>query len=128
MARVLITEDEHIVAEDIKAALLRYGHEVVGIACDGVETINLIEEKCPDVVLLDIMLPGDMNGIECAHYINDRFGIPVVFLTAYSDEKTMRQAFETSPFGFLIKPFQDKQLYATIEMAFYMSKELEDGF
>ena len=126
MAKVLITEDEQIVAEDIKASLLRYGHDVVGIAYDAVETINLIEEKCPDVVLLDIMLPGDMNGIECAYYINDRFGLPVVFLTAYSDEKTMRQAFETSPFGFLIKPFQDKQLYATIEMAYYMANEIKD--
>jgi len=124
MAKVLITEDELIVAEDIKSSLQKYGHEVVAIVTNGCDTINKIEELRPDVVLLDIMLAGSMDGIETAHYINDRFGIPVVYLTAYSDEKTMRRAFETAPFGFLLKPFEERQLYATIEMAHYMHNEI----
>lgn len=122
--KVLIIEDELIVAEDIKASLLKYGHDVVGIAAGGVEAINLIEELRPEIALMDIMLPGDLDGIETARYINDRFDIPVVYLTAYSDEVTMRKAFETAPYGFLLKPFEERQLFATLEMAYYMHNEI----
>lgn len=124
MARVLITEDELIVAEDIKSSLIKYGHEVLAIVTTGADTIDKIEELCPDVILMDIMLSGEMDGVETAQYINEHFDIPVVYLTAYSDEGTMRRAFKTAPFGFLLKPFEERQLYATIEMAHYMHCEI----
>ena len=117
MCRILITEDERIIAEDLKYTLKQFGHDVVGIASSGEEAINKIEETRPDVVLMDIMLDGDMTGIDTVRYMNDRFTLPVIYITAYADFGTLKEALDTDPNAFLLKPVREKQLYATIQIA-----------
>ena len=120
--RILIVEDEKIIAEDIKSTLLKFNYEIPEIVASGEIAIRKAEELKPDLILMDIMIEGNINGIEAAKQVYQKFEIPIVFLTAYSDEKILEQAAESSPFGYLIKPFEDRELRATIEMAFYKSK------
>ena len=117
--QILIVEDNSIVAEGIKDSLEKFGYVVAGIESSGENALKITEEKRPDLVLMDIVLKGEMDGIEAAGYIRSRFGIPVVFLTAYADEEKLERAKITMPFGYLIKPFQDRELKVTIEMALY---------
>lgn len=117
--RILIVEDESIVAADIEDGLKRDGYDIVGIAVEGLQAIRLIEQELPDLVLMDIRLQGKMTGIEVAQEIGSRFFIPVVYITAHSDEATLQQAKLTRPFGYLLKPFGQRELRATIEMALY---------
>jgi len=118
-SRILIVEDEGIIAKDIQSTLNRSGYSVVGIASSGEEAIKKAMEIHPDIVLMDIVLEGAMDGVEAAEYIRDHFDIPVVYLTAYSDDTTLQRAKITEPFGYILKPFQEKELYTTIEMAIY---------
>ena len=118
-SRILIVEDDRIVARDIQQQLSRIGHVVVGITARGEEVVALAGETRPDLLLMDIRLEGKVDGIDVAQQIHARFGIPVVFLTAYADEETVRRARITEPFGYLLKPFEDSQLRTTIEMALY---------
>lgn len=118
-SRILIVEDEGIIAKDIQSTLTRSGYSVVGIASSGEEAIKKAMEIHPDIVLMDIVLEGAMDGVEAAEYIRDHFDIPVVYLTAYSDDTTLQRAKITEPFGYILKPFQEKELYTTIEMAIY---------
>ena len=120
--QILIVEDERIVAEDIKGSLQRLGYSVSGTAISGEEAIKKAKEVQPDLVLADIVLKGEMDGIEAASIISSRFDIPVVYLTAYSDDKTLERAKITELFGYILKPFEDKDLHTTIEMAFYKHK------
>ncbi len=119
---ILIVEDEKIIAEDIKTTLVKFNYNVPIIVGNGEKAIKKAKELKPDLILMDIMIEGSINGIEAAKRINRELEIPIVFLTAYSDEKILEQAAESSPFGYLIKPFEDRELRATIEMAFYKSK------
>jgi len=118
-SRILIVEDEGIIAKDIQNTLNRSGYSVVGIASSGEEAIKKAMEIHPDLVLMDIVLKGAMDGVEAAEHIRDHFDIPVVYLTAYSDDTTLQRAKITEPFGYILKPFQEKELYTTIEMAIY---------
>lgn len=118
-SRILIVEDEGIIAKDIQSTLNRSGYSVVGIASSGEEAIKKAMEIHPDLVLMDIVLKGAMDGVEAAEHIRDHFDIPVVYLTAYSDDTTLQRAKITEPFGYILKPFQEKELYTTIEMAIY---------
>jgi len=118
-SRILIVEDESIIAKDIQNTLNRSGYSVVGIASSGEEAIKKAMEIHPDLVLMDIVLKGAMDGVEAAEHIRDHFDIPVVYLTAYSDDTTLQRAKITEPFGYILKPFQEKELYTTIEMAIY---------
>ncbi|MDI6644053.1 MAG: methanogen output domain 1-containing protein [Methanobacteriaceae archaeon] len=120
--RLLVVEDESIVAMDIKHRAEGLGYDVLGIAASGEEAINKTEEKLPDLVLMDIVLKGKMDGIQAAQEIRERFDIPVVYLTAYSDEKTLSRAKLTGPFGYIIKPFEDRELHSAIEVALYKHK------
>ncbi len=120
--RILIVEDENIIAEDIRNTLVKFNYKVPAIVSSGEKAIQKAEELNPDLILMDIMIEGNMNGIEAAKLIQSEFRIPIVFLTAYADEKILEQAAESSPFGYLIKPFEDRELRATIEMAFYKSR------
>ena len=120
--KILIVEDERIVAEDIKMKLEMTGYAVAGIASSGKESIKKTEKLGPDLVLMDIVLEGKMDGIEAAGVILSRFNIPVVYLTAYSDKKTLTRAKATEPFGFIIKPFETQDLFTAIEMALYRHK------
>ena len=123
-AQILVVEDEYIVAKDIQNSLEKLGYTVPAIAASGEEAINKIREIQPSLVLMDIVLKGTMDGVETANQIRTKFDIPIIYLTAYSDEKTLQRAKITEPFGYLLKPFEERELYSTIEMALY-KQEME---
>jgi len=117
--QILVVEDERIVADDIRTSLERLEYTVPAIVYSGGEAIKKAAEINPDLVLMDIVLEGEMDGIEAASAIRSRFDIPVVYLTAYADKKTLERAKITEPFGYIIKPFEDRELNSTIEIALY---------
>jgi two-component system, LytTR family, response regulator LytT len=123
---ILIVEDESIVAKDIQHSLKKLGYTVVGICATGEDAIAAAAEFMPDLVLMDIMLKGEMNGIEAASQIREKFGIPVIFLTAYADESTLSKAKVTEPYGYIIKPFKEIDLHTSIEMAVYKHAKESD--
>ena len=123
---ILITEDESIVAKDIQMSLKKLGYNVVGICSSGEDAIKAAEEKKPDLVLMDIMLKGDMSGIEAADVIRSKMNLPVIFLTAYADESTLSKAKVTEPYGYIIKPFKEIDLHTSIEMALYKHQKNTD--
>jgi len=120
--KILIVEDEAIVAEDIRNSLQNLGYTISAVVSSGEEAITKIEEDMPDLVLMDTVLKGDMDGIEAAGQIHSRFNIPVVYLTAFTDKKTIERAKLTEPFGYIVKPFDDKELHTAVEMAIYKHK------
>lgn len=124
--KILVVEDESIVAKDIQGSLKKLGYLVPTTVSSGEKAIEEIEENRPDLVLMDIMLKGDMTGIEAANVIKERFGVPVIFLTAYADENTLSKAKISEPYGYIIKPFKEKELQTTIEMAIYKSEKDEE--
>jgi DNA-binding LytR/AlgR family response regulator len=116
---ILVVEDESIVSKDIQHSLSKLGYNVVGAASTGEKALELARSERPDIVLMDIMLKGQMNGIETAEIIRNELSIPVVFLTAYADESTLSKAKVTEPYGYIIKPFKEVDLHTSIEMAIY---------
>jgi CheY-like chemotaxis protein len=118
-ARILIVEDEAIVAMAIKKRLLSLGYVVSGVAASGNDAINKVEGTYPDLVLMDILLKDDMDGITAADIIQKRFAVPVVFLTAHSDANTLERAKQVDPYGYIIKPFTERDLNTTIEIALH---------
>ena len=116
-ARVLIVEDEAIVSMDLRYKLEAMGHSVIAEDSSGEEAVEAASRLHPDVVLMDIGLSGEMDGIDAAAQIRGQFNIPVVYLTAYIDEATLERAEMTEPFGYLLKPFDDAKLRAVVEMA-----------
>lgn len=118
-SRILIVEDERIIAEDIGENLERLGYEVAGTEVSGERAIRRAEETEPDLVLMDVHIRGEMDGIETAGRIREKLDIPVVYLTAYADEKTLQRAKLTGPFGYLVKPFNEREMRTTIEVALY---------
>jgi DNA-binding LytR/AlgR family response regulator len=116
---IFIVEDESIVAKDIQNNLVKLGYNVVGIANNGKDAIAQIKELVPDVVLMDIMIKGELTGIEVAEQIKKAVNVPVIFLTAYADESTLSRAKVTEPYGYILKPFKEIDLHSTIEMAVY---------
>jgi two-component system, LytTR family, response regulator LytT len=123
--KILVVEDESIVAKDIQGSLKKLGYLVPTTVSSGEKAIEEIEDNRPDLVLMDIMLKGQMTGIEAANVIKERFGIPVIFLTAYADENTLSKAKISEPYGYIIKPFKEKELQTTIEMAIYKHEKDE---
>lgn len=126
---IIVVEDEIIVAEHIRRSLQNMGYSVPCIVSSGERAIEEVEDKKPDLVLMDIVLDGKMDGIEAAMEIKSRFNIPVVYLTAYSDEKILERAKITEPFGYIIKPFDERELNINIEIALYkhmMENKLKD--
>jgi PAS domain S-box-containing protein len=120
--KILIVEDEWLVAQGIKESLAGLGYEVVGMAVNGGGTLQLVAEQQPDLVLLDILLQGDMDGIAVADHLRRQFEIPVVFLTAYADPATLARAKEVEPFGYILKPFEVQELHSAIEIALYKTR------
>ena len=116
-ASILIVEDERIVAADIGRSLQSVGYVVSAIVSSGEEAVSKAEELKPDLVLMDIVLGGDGNGIQAAAQIHSRLDIPVVYLTAYAQEETLQRAKTTEPYGYIVKPFDDRELRSTVEMA-----------
>ena len=121
-ASILIVEDEQLVALDLEQSLVEMFYRVVGRVDNGRAAIALASEHRPDLVLMDIMLKGDMDGVEAARQIGQVVGAPIIFLTAYSDTHTVGRAAETAPHGFVTKPFQPRELRAAIEVALYKSR------
>jgi CheY-like chemotaxis protein len=115
VARILIVEDERLIAVDLQRRLTRLGYAVVALAASGAEAIQKALALCPDVVLMDIRLQGDMDGVEAAQQIRASTAIPVVFMTAYVDEDTQQRIRATSPWGCLYKPFAPNQVQSVLE-------------
>ena len=115
--RILVVEDEKITAMDLEERLQRLGYSVSAVASAGDEAIRLAEETQPDLVLMDIVLDKHTDGVKAAREVQARFGIPVVFLTAYSDETTLERVKKTEPFGYLVKPVKDTDMRVSIEIA-----------
>ncbi|MCB9168770.1 MAG: response regulator [Flavobacteriales bacterium] len=120
---VLVVEDESIVSKDIQHSLKKLGYNVVGAAAAGEQAVQLAIETQPDIILMDIMLKGEMSGIEAAMQIRQETNIPVIFLTAYADESTLSKAKVTQPYGYIIKPFKEIDIHTSIEMALYKHKK-----
>ena len=116
-ARLLIVEDERVVALDIKNILKNLGYEVTGTVSSGEDALKKVEKDRPDLVLMDIKLDGDIDGINAAQKIRSLYEVPVVFLTAYADNKTLDRAKQTFPYGYIVKPFEEKDIMSTIEIA-----------
>ncbi|MEC8967888.1 MAG: LytTR family transcriptional regulator DNA-binding domain-containing protein [Bacteroidota bacterium] len=123
---VLLVEDESIVAKDIQLSLKRLGYNVLGIENTGEKAISSARKLDPDIIIMDIMLKGKINGIEASEKIRKEQNIPIIYLTAYADENTLSKAKITEPYAYIIKPYKEIDLHTSIEMALYKhSKELE---
>jgi PAS domain S-box-containing protein len=116
---VLIAEDEGILAIELKKRLEKLGYKVLAVASSGEEAIELAARHKPDLILMDIVLKGEMDGIEAADKIRGFLNVPVIYLTAYSDEDTVKRAKLTEPFGYLVKPYNDKELQIALEVTLY---------
>jgi PAS domain S-box-containing protein len=133
-AKILVVEDERITAEDIKSGLEFAGYTVPAIVSSGEDAIEKAGELKPDLVLMDIKLKGEMDGIEAAGQIRVRYDIPVIYLTAYSDESTVQRAKVTEPSGYILKertglikkPFEESELHTAIEITLYRHKIEKD--
>lgn len=117
--KILVVEDEVIVAEDIVQTLNSFGYEVPEFLTSGEDAILKTRELKPDLILMDIMLSGELDGVETAERINREFNIPIVYLTAYSSTNILDKAKSTRPYGYIVKPFDEISLYTTIEIAIY---------
>ena len=127
---ILLVEDERIVAEDIKGSLNNIGYSVSGVVSTGEMALEQLKQVQPNLILMDIVIQGKMNGIETAEKIRAQYDIPIIYLTAYADEEILEKAKITEPFGYILKPFNDRELYSTIEMALYkhdMGKKLRES-
>lgn len=120
--KILIVEDEAIVAKDIQFSLLAMGYRVSSVVSTGTAAVNAAKKDRPHLVLVDIMLEGKPDGLEAARQIRAHFDIPVVYITAYSEENILNKAMETEPYGYLHKPFEERELHSTIQLALYKHK------
>jgi PAS domain S-box-containing protein len=121
-AKILIVEDEAIIAMELESQLQSLGYEVTSIVDTGDDAIKKAEIDKPDLILMDIRIKGEMDGIEAAEIIRNKFGIPVIFSTAYLDHERIERAKITMPFGYVLKPIQERDLRVTLEMALYVAK------
>jgi CheY-like chemotaxis protein len=117
--KILIVEDEKILAMGLKNKLEKLGFAVTGLASSGLEAIESVKKEQPDLVLMDIVLKGDMDGIDTAKFIVNLHDIPVIYLTAYADDETLARAEKTCPYGYILKPYKDNELKANIKMALF---------
>jgi CheY-like chemotaxis protein len=124
---ILVVEDDIIIGSLIKNRLEKLGYTVYGIVSTGEEAVTRVAEQMPDLVLMDIHLNGEMDGITATRIIHEQHTLPVVYLTSYSDEKTLERAKMTGPAGYIIKPFTDDVLRTTIEIAMYRHIEASES-
>lgn len=123
---ILVVEDEIIVSKDIQNSLKKLGYTIVGSAASGEKAIEVAQAEKPDLILMDIMLKGEMNGIEAAEKIKETMNIPIIFLTAYAEDSTLSKAKLVEPYGYILKPFKEIDLKTAIEVAVYKhAKEVE---
>jgi CheY-like chemotaxis protein len=121
--RVMIVEDEAIVVDELRTTLKRLGHEVPAVAFCGEEAVSLVDKVQPDLVLMNIGLPGKMDGIETAQMIRERWSIPIVYFTAYMDEERLIRANSTAPFAYIMKPYDESELVSAIEKMLHVRPE-----
>jgi two-component system, cell cycle sensor histidine kinase and response regulator CckA len=129
-SHILVVEDERIVAQDIKTSLENIGYAVPSVVSSGSEALLEMEKSLPDLVLMDIVLKGKLSGIETVEKMRQVYDVPVVYLTAYADATTLERAKRTEPYGYILKPFEERELQSIIEMALYkhgMEKRLRDN-
>jgi len=119
--RILVVEDERIVSMEIEDKLKALGYTVIASVSHGEEAVKIAEKERPDIILMDIKLKGEMDGIEAANKITSKINVPIIYLTAYADKNTIQRAKHTRPYGYLLKPFEIRELHSTIEMALYRS-------
>ena len=130
MEKILIVEDESIVALELKSRLTDLGYSICGIVASGNEAIRLTNEQKPNIILMDINIKGSLDGVETAEKIKGIYDIPIIFLTAFADSSTLERAKITQPYGYIIKPFEERELHTSIEIALYkhnMEKRLRDS-
>lgn len=120
--KILIVEDEMIIAMDLQKVLMNYNYSVCSIVCSGFEAIKKVYEEKPDLILMDIMIPGELNGIDTAKIIRNEFDVPVVFLTALNDDENYMSAYEVSKYGYIVKPYNENELRGIIENAIKQHK------
>lgn len=128
--RIMLVEDENIIAMDIQQRLELLGYQVTGHAASGMDAVRVAAETRPDLILMDIKIRGPMDGIETAEQIRARQDVPIIYLTAFTDENTLKRARRTEAFGYLLKPFEDRELQSAIEIATYkhvMEKKLRES-
>ncbi|MEZ5336564.1 MAG: response regulator [Methanolobus sp.] len=126
--KILVVEDESIIGLNIKKKLKSFGYTVPAIVATGEEAIKMAEITFPDLVLMDVRLKGDMDGVDTAEKIRENYDIPIIYLTAYSDDEVLEKAKKTKPYGYIVKPFKADDLHSNIEMALYrhkMEKEMQ---
>ena len=127
MIKILIVEDETIVALDTKSTLKKLGYEVTDIVTNYEDTMKSILDNKPDIILMDIFLKNSINGIEISKKINEKDSIPIIFVSAYCDDETVANAVETEPAGYLVKPFNRNDLKTTINLVAYkLQKNLKE--
>jgi len=124
MHKIMVVEDEAVIAIRLQERLTAMGYHVVGISYSGEEAMKQARSLRPDLVLMDIMIPGEMDGIAVAKWVKAELDIPVIFLTAFSEDKIIERAKQAKPYGYIVKPFQDRELKASVEIALY-KKETE---
>ena len=117
MSKLLIVEDEAIIGLQLEETLESMGFEVVGRAMSGKEAVSMAKKFKPDLILMDIVMPGGMNGIQAAKKIQAKSDIPIIFITGHADEKWLEQAKSIKPLGYILKPFHDHQVRAMVEIA-----------
>jgi CheY-like chemotaxis protein/predicted transcriptional regulator with HTH domain len=123
MKKILVVEDESIIAMELEKHLTEMGYDVVGRASSSVEAIAKAKELRPDLILMDIVIPGEKDGIDVAKEIKSELDVPVIFVTAYADEEHIKRAKKVEPFGYLVKPYEDRELRAGIEVALYKKEK-----
>jgi len=119
MKRIIIVEDEVLIAQEISGTLEMLGYQVVAHVMNGDEALDVFAQTQADLVLLDINIKGTLNGIDLANILRDKYQIPFVFLTSFSDHYTLNQVKETMPYGYIVKPFNEDDLRSNIELAIF---------
>ncbi len=121
--RVLVVEDEAIIALEIEARLTAMGYEVLDCVASGEEALEIVNSSLPDVILMDINIQGKLDGVMLAKTIREHYSIPCIFLTAYSDDLTIKRAAGSNPLGYLTKPFSDREVHAAIQIGLYREEK-----
>lgn len=122
-AKILVVEDEGLTALDLQRKMEHWGYDVPTLAFSSKEAVTKAKELKPDLILMDIVLKGNGDGIDAAKEIKKHSDVPIIYLTANGDEKTRKRAQDTEPLGFIIKPFQENELHQKIEKALYLGRE-----
>jgi len=114
--RIVIVEDDPDISTLLAALVQKYGYHFCGAADNGADAINLIKNTTPDIVFIDIVLQGSMDGVQLAQYINKKFGIPFIYITGYSEENLIEKVIHTSPAAFILKPFKGEEIRVAVEI------------